>query len=111
MKIQRAITVFIMFISIVFSTPAHCRRPRQNMIQKSESVELVCADTKTVFSELKTEFQEKAAFGGVTKSSVMLFWMNAKTKSWTVTMTNGDKTCIIASGYDFVDRSFIPTSQ
>jgi hypothetical protein len=75
-----------------------------------ETVEIVCSDTETVFKTIKEKFGERVEFGGTLEDgSIVLYWINRQDKTWTMTMTKKDKTCIVLTGYGFIDRSFTRT--
>ena len=63
--------------------------------------EAICDKTEKVISALMKEFQETPFLVGKADDdagSIMTFWVNAKTRSWTITSTKKDLTCVIGYG-------------
>lgn len=62
--------------------------------------EAFCETTEIVFKKL-VEFKEVPFLLGKAEdeaSSIMTFWVNARDKTWTITSTKGNLTCIIGYG-------------
>lgn len=71
---------------------------------------MVCEDTKTVLNVLKKYKETPFIFGstGDQAKSLMSVWINPNTKSWTITATVKDITCIVGYGGDI---TLVPYDQ
>ena len=66
--------------------------------------EMYCDDTTSVYQILKDTYQERVLIVGKADDvaeSLMSFWINPLTKSWTILATKGDLTCIVGTGSSF----------
>jgi hypothetical protein len=63
--------------------------------------EMYCDDTKIIVKELTNKYHEEPFLVGQANDvagSVMTFWMNPLTKSWTIVATKGDLSCLVGVG-------------
>lgn len=61
-----------------------------------------CASAADVASILSQKYGESIAMSGVsTRGGLMQIWGNDDTGSWTVTISNGEITCVVAHGDGF----------
>lgn len=63
--------------------------------------EMYCDDTKMIVKELTNKYHEEPFLVGQANDvagSVMTFWMNPLTKSWTIVATKGDLSCLVGVG-------------
>lgn len=57
-----------------------------------------CHDTREVYNALTSEYNETLVLGGKSQSGIMTLWVNTDTRSWTIMITNKEKTCVISAG-------------
>jgi len=63
--------------------------------------EAICDKTEIVLPTLMKDYQEAPFFVGKADDeakSIMTFWVNSKNRSWTITSTKKDITCVIGYG-------------
>lgn len=63
--------------------------------------EMVCNDTEIIVKTLRGKYKEIPLLIGQANddaSSVMTLWMNPETRSWTITATKDDFSCVIGMG-------------
>ena len=66
--------------------------------QSTYNMPVVCAPSKVIFNDLSKEFKELPLMVGNTdEEGIMTIWMG-KSKSYTITITTNDITCIINYG-------------
>jgi hypothetical protein len=73
----------------------------QDNIPEIVNVELKCYNTAELFKYLMANFKEQPIILGQTQdegNSIMTFWVNDKTRSWTITATIKDTSCIVGYG-------------
>ena len=63
---------------------------------------VLCSTPDRLFTELAKEHREKIYWAGhgEKSGSTYILWVNAETKSWTLTQSNKEVSCIIGSGSD-----------
>jgi hypothetical protein len=57
-----------------------------------------CHDTREVYNELTSEYNETIVLGGKSQIGIMTLWVNTDTRTWTIMITNKEKTCVISAG-------------
>ena len=59
-----------------------------------------CGPTDKLFTELMKEYQEQLYWAGAGEKvgSNYVLWVNAETKTWTLTQSNKDVSCILGTG-------------
>ena len=65
------------------------------------TIDLPCDKTEKIVKYIKEDYKESLLIMGNVDdnaASVMTFWMNKKTKSWTILATKDDITCVIGTG-------------
>jgi len=65
--------------------------------------ELECYDTKQLFSDLRSKYKEAPILLGATSDqakSIMSFWANTSTNSWTIIATKDSVSCVIGMGIE-----------
>ena len=68
-----------------------------------------CAQTPQVFQFLSDKHHEEPIAQGLNPNGdVIIWWGNQDGGSWTITMTRGEATCIVASGESFIRSSLKP---
>jgi len=85
---------YIFWCLIALSTSSHSQT-------QVLTYEAVCDKTEKVLSVLTQEFRETPFLIGKADDdagSVMTFWVNAKNRTWTITATKKDTTCVIGYG-------------
>ena len=78
--------------------------PLQSNAGEMITTELYCSTTQEIVGKLKEKYRESPLIIGKTAdqaSSLMTFWINPNTKSWSIITTKGDITCLVGSGEDF----------
>lgn len=61
-----------------------------------------CASTEDVVEILTLRFAEEPVARGLDQNgNILLWWANVDTGSWTLTVTRGDQTCVVADGAAF----------
>lgn len=65
-------------------------------------IPVICDDSKNIATFLVDKYKELPYVSGITQSGfLMSLWINAETKSWTILLTNQDKSCVVNAGADF----------
>ena len=68
---------------------------------EQHQMDLLCFDTSTLFTELRTEHEETPFFYGQTEDNIestMSLWMKKGGESWTIVVTKKDLSCIMSLG-------------
>ena len=81
-----------------------CIVPLASNASEIITTEIYCDKTSTITETLRKSYQEFPF--GVGKAndvagSIMSFWINPTTKSWTIISTKKEITCVIGTGQDF----------
>jgi hypothetical protein len=77
--------------------------------QEQQQFKIPCGDTKTMFSQLRTEHGEEPFIYGkefVYPTDAMSIWVNPKNLSWSILLTRGNKTCLIGTGTNFTIANY-----
>jgi len=72
-----------------------------NSQQEVITRDMYCDDTKTIVKTLRGKYKEIPLLIGQASdeaSSIMTLWMNPNTKSWTITATKDDVSCVVGTG-------------
>ena len=69
--------------------------------QEIVSRDMICNDTEIIVKTLRGKYKEVPLLIGQANdeaSSIMTLWMNPETKSWTITATKDDVSCVTGMG-------------
>ena len=69
--------------------------------ENSQTIQVNCEETAAIFSILRGDYKEEPLVAGRVINAggyVMSVWSNKDSGSWTLLVSNGPKTCIIAAG-------------
>ena len=78
--------------------------PIQSNAGEMVPTEMYCSTTKELAKDLKDKYKEVPLLVGKTideAKSVMSFWVNPETKSWSIIATKGDYSCLVGAGENF----------
>ena len=81
--------------------------------QTQTALPVMCDNKDKVAAVLQKEFKEQPTIAGVAGENppvLMTTWVNMENKNWTVTLTTGNLTCVLASGVNFVVRKMSDVS-
>jgi len=81
-----------------------CIVPLASNASEIITTEIYCDKTTTIMETLRKEYKEFPFTVGKANDiagSMMSFWINPTTKSWTILSTKKDITCVIGTGKDF----------
>ena len=65
------------------------------------TAEMYCDKTETILKSLRDEYKESPIITGKASDmagSLMTFWINAETKSWSIVATKDNTSCIVGVG-------------
>ena len=69
--------------------------------QEKKTIEIICNASENIFKSLTDEYGEQPfIFGKKDKNStsVMSLWLNPDSQSWTLMVTDPEKTCVVLAG-------------
>ena len=92
----------ILFLSLTLLT-AQAKSPEEIV-----TVEINCYDTNELLKMLRDTYNEIPIAMGITNdsaNSTMTLWISPKEKTWTITATKQNISCVIGTGTDF---DFVP---
>lgn len=78
--------------------------PFQSNAGEMVPTEIYCTTTQELAKELKDKYKEVPILVGKTMDeakSVMSFWVNQETKSWSIIATKGEYSCLVGAGENF----------
>lgn len=78
--------------------------PLTSMAGEKLSADMYCDDTKTIVKTLREDYKEAPIIigkAGDMAESIMTFWINPETKSWSIIATKDDTSCIVGVGEKF----------
>lgn len=69
--------------------------------QEKKTIEIACNDSEAIFKALTEQYGEQPfVFGRKNQSStsIMSLWLNPDTQSWSLLVTDPEKTCAVLAG-------------
>jgi hypothetical protein len=78
--------------------------PIQSNAGEMVPTEMYCTTTKELAKDLKEKYKEIPLLVGKTMDeakTVMSFWVNQETKSWSIIATKGEYSCLVGAGENF----------
>jgi len=68
------------------------------------TTEMYCDKTETIFKSLRNQYNESPIITGKATDaagSIMTFWINTETKTWSIIATKDNTSCIVGVGENF----------
>lgn len=86
----------LVFLPLLLTSPTHA--------QEQQAIRVYCNESQIIWGQLKKEYgEEPIAYGKGPEGTtgIMTLWLNSKTLSWTILVTQENKSCVVGGGTSF----------